>query len=103
MKKYLILAVILMLVIDLTAQNLIATSNNAAATANHNQRKIVRDSYDNTYIVFVDINDQGSVIKGVMYDSIAGQWNTAVEIISGKNPALSISFDDRIHLMFESY
>ena len=100
MKKYLILTIISLLAVDITAQTLIATSNHPEATANHNQRKIVRDSNDNIYVVFVDTNNQESVIKGVMYDNIAGQWNNAFEIINGQNPTLSINFNSINKIMY---
>jgi hypothetical protein len=102
MKKYLILAAIASFAIDISAQTLIATSSFPNATANHNQRKIVRDAVDNMYVVFVDTGNQRSVIRGVMYNANDGQWNDAVEIINGKNPTLSISSDGQIHLFFES-
>ncbi len=102
MIKYLIYAVIFLTAININAQTLIATSNHPEATANHNQRKIVRDSSDNIYIVFVDTSNQENIIKGVMYDSITGQWNNASYIIDGNNPTLSIGENDQIHLVFES-
>ena len=39
----------------LQAQTLIATSKHPEATANHNQRKIVRDTADNIYVVYQNI------------------------------------------------
>jgi len=41
---------------------LITTSNYTHATANHNQRKIVRDKAVNVYVVFVDSAEQGKTI-----------------------------------------
>ena len=102
MKKVLLLTVITLLAVGVTAQTLIATSNHPGATANHNQRKIVRCSNHNIYVVFVDTENQESVIKGVMFDSSSGQWHNTYEITDGKNPTLSISADDEIHLIFES-
>ena len=102
MKKYLLLTVITLLAVGVNAQTLIATSTHPGATANHNQRKIVRCSNHNIYVVYVDIDNPESVIKGVFYDSGSGQWNDAFEIIDGKNPTLSITSDDEIHLVFES-
>ncbi len=102
MIKYLLSAVIFLTAVDINAQTLIASSNHSEATANHNQRKIVRDSSDNVYIVFVDTLNQENIIKGVMYDNIGGQWNDPAFIINGNNPTLSICKNSRIHLIFES-
>ena len=64
MRKYFLLSIITLLSADITAQTIIATSNHPGATSNHNQRKIVRDSVDNIYVVFMDFYNQESKIKG---------------------------------------
>ena len=102
MKKYLLITVITLLTVGVTAQTLIATSNHPGATANHNQRKIVRSSSGNIFVVFVDWFNQQNLIKGVMYDKNNGQWNNPFEIINGHNPTLSISNENIIHLLYES-
>jgi len=102
MKKFFIISAFVMLSVNIIAQTLIATTFNQDATANHNQRKIVRDSNGNIYIVFVDLINQVSIIKGVMYDNPSGQWKTPFLIANGKNPTLAISADNQIHLIFES-
>ncbi|MCK4662806.1 MAG: T9SS type A sorting domain-containing protein [Bacteroidales bacterium] len=102
MIKYLIYAVVFLTSVNINAQTLIATSNHPEAIANHNQRKIVRDSLDNVYIVFIDTNNQENVINGVMFDNITGKWNNSTYIINGNNPTLSIFKNGKIHLVFES-
>jgi len=102
MKKYLFLALVILFANNLPSQTLIATSSSPDATANHNQRKIVRDSFENIYVVFTDIANQECVIKGVMYNSTDGQWSDATQILPGKNPTLAISNDNQIHMVFES-
>ena len=89
------------MILEINAQTLIATSNSSVATANHNQRKIVRDSSDNIYIVFVDSSNNENVIKGVVFDKIAEQWNQ-VSITNGNNPTLYVDKNGKIHLVFES-
>jgi len=59
MKRLSLYIVFLLTAFEISAQTLIATSNYTHATANHNQRKIVRDKADNVYVVFVDSTEQG--------------------------------------------
>lgn len=102
MKKILIIGTLAFLICDLYSQTLIGTSYNPEATANHNQRKIVRDSSENIYVVFTDTANQESIIKGVKYDKSSGLWNNAIILFNGKNPTLSISKKGQIHLTYES-
>lgn len=102
MKYQLLTALSLLLTVQLTAQTHIATSTHSMATAYHNQRKIVRDTEDNIYIVFVSFDDYINTIKGVMYNKASGQWNEPFEILKGVNPTLAISYDDKIHLIYQT-
>ncbi len=102
MKKQVILLVLVFYAVINYAQTLIATSNSPAATANQNQRKIVRDTSGNIYVVYADIYNQENVIRGVIFDTGTGEWNNAPFLFNGKNPTLSISRNGQIHLLFES-
>jgi hypothetical protein len=102
MKKPIIYLFLLFAAINLDAQTLIATSNSIEATANHNQRKIVRDSLDNVYVVFVDSTEQGKIIKGLWLNRQSNQWSPAVEIVEGTNPSLSVNKYGKFSLVFES-
>jgi hypothetical protein len=102
MKNLLLFAVVSVFAIQSFAQTLIATSNHTQATANHNQRKIVRDTDENIYVVFVDWVDQKSVVKGVRYDRSLQQWGEPYFIADGTNPTLAISADDHIHLLMQT-
>ena len=102
MKKILVLGILLFEIINANAQTLIARTSNPEATANHNQRKIVRDLSENIYVVFTDSLNQESVIKGVKYEKSTGLWNNASYLFTGKNPTLSISKDGEIHIIYES-
>lgn len=102
MKKPIIYLLFLFVAVNLDAQTLIATSNSIEATANHNQRKIVRDSLDNVYVVFVDSTEQGKIIKGLWLNRQSNQWSPAVEIVEGTNPSLSINKYGKFSLVFES-
>jgi len=102
MKKKIIIGIFTFLICDLYSQTLIGTSYNHEATANHNQRKIVRDSSENIFIVFTDTANQECIIKGVKYDISSGLWNNATFLFNGNNPTLSISKNGQIHLTYES-
>ncbi len=102
MKKFILFVLIYVFATNLSSQTIIATSNHSEATANHNQRKIVRDSGGNMYVVFVDYIDQQNVVKGLMYDPALQQWGEAFFIAAGTNPTLAISDDDQIHLLLQS-
>jgi len=102
MKKFLLFAAICVFTNNLFSQTLIATSNHSDATANHNQRKIVRDSDDNIYVVFVDYVDQQNVVKGLIFDDALQQWGDAFFIAAGTHPTLAISLDDKMHLLLQT-
>jgi hypothetical protein len=102
MKTLLISLMLAVSSMSIHAQTLIATSSNPQATANQNQRKIVRDGSDNIYVVFEDTYNQENIIKGVMYSMIDDQWSTPATIRNGSNPTLSISEDGKIHLLYET-
>ena len=84
------------------SQTQIAVTQHSEATVNHNQRKIVRDSWDNVYVVYTDVTDESVVIKGVQYDRDEEEWGDPFVITPGKNPTLAISQTDMIHLVYES-
>jgi hypothetical protein len=84
------------------SQTLIATSNSSEATANHNQRKIVRDSLENVYVVFVDSTDQGNLIKGLWMNNQTDIWSSVSEITKGTNPSISIDKFGKFNLVYES-
>ncbi|MFH0893332.1 MAG: T9SS type A sorting domain-containing protein [Bacteroidota bacterium] len=102
MKSICLLFALAIIYIPLKSQTLIATSNNPQATANHNQRKIVRDSDDNVYVVFADSLNHACVIKGLMLHRSTLLWDTASIICSGQNPTLAITDDNQISLLYES-
>lgn len=102
MKKIMIIGILIFLICDLYSQTLIGTSYNPEATSNHNQRKIVRDSSENIYVVFTDTANHESIIKGVKYDVSSGLWSNPTFLFSGNNPTLSISKNGIIHLTFVS-
>ncbi len=104
MNKYLILVVALLLVINTNAQTLIATTNSPNATANHNQRKIVRNLDDDVFIVFVDTINGENIIKGVIFDRATAQWSNPTFITYGNNPTLSVNhiYTSTINLVYET-
>ncbi|MBM3404537.1 MAG: hypothetical protein FJY10_06570 [Bacteroidetes bacterium] len=102
MKKLLFIGLLLISTFGAASQTLIATSVNPDATANHNQRKIVRDPGGNKYVVFTDTMDQISVIKRVKYTALAGSWDNATFLFVGKSPTLAINEAGKISLVFQS-
>lgn len=102
MKKLSVLFILTLMSIILISQTHIANVNHDDATANHNQRKIVRDSNDNAYVVFVDWVDQTNVIKGLSLDRENSQWTDPAIIANGYNPTLAICENDEIYLLYES-
>lgn len=102
MKKQIIYLILLLAALETDAQTLIATSNSIEATANHNQRKIVRDSLDNVYVVFVDSTEQGKITKGLWLNKQSNEWSSTVDIVEGTNPTLSINKYGKFSLVFES-
>jgi hypothetical protein len=101
MKKIFIYIVLLFAAYEIHAQTLIATSSSSEATANHNQRKIVRDSFDNVYVVFADSIDGTKVIKGLWFDKNRNSWSDAKTIAEGTNPTISITKNGEFHLVYE--
>jgi lipoprotein-anchoring transpeptidase ErfK/SrfK len=72
------------------SQTLIATSKHPQATAYHNQRKIVRDSEDNIYIVYQDSTENETSIYGVWFDREIEIWSNPFFISRGKSPNIAI-------------
>ena len=101
MKKLVFLVLCLISAVNIQAQTLIATSLCPEATANHNQRKIVRNS-NNIFVVYTDSLNQQSIIKGLFYSFQSQQWSSPATIISGRNPSLAIAPGGKIHLFFET-
>lgn len=102
MRNFLITWPVLFFFCDSFSQTLIGTSYSSDATANHNQRKLVRDSSENIYVVFTDTANQESVIKGVKYQISSGLWSNETILFNGNNPTISISKNGKIHLTYES-
>jgi len=101
MIRTILISVMCFLILNsVNSQALIATSAHPDATANHNQRKIIRDDFGNIFVVFIDTAGQGNVIKGVEYHSSA--WGTPANIFDGFNPTIAISDDNTIYLVYES-
>jgi|GEM_PF-1197674 len=99
MKKLIIISLLAGITVNLNAQTLIATSHDDYATAHNNQRKIVRDSADNVYVVYTDWVNQHHIIKGVWLNRTTNEWSEPFEIVEGRNPTLAISADNQIHLV----
>lgn len=91
MKKITTLSLLLMLIISsisINAQTLIATSKSPNATANHNQRKIVRYFEEQILVVYEDIKDGVPTIMGVKYNGLSDVWSEPYSIVEGVNPTL---------------
>lgn len=99
MKKLIIISLLAGITVNLYAQTLIATSHDDYATAHNNQRKIVRDSADNVYVVYTDWVNQHHIIKGVWLNRTTNEWSEPFDIVEGRNPTLAISADNQIHLV----
>ena len=102
MKNLCMLALAVISAMSISAQTFIGNSSNPYATAHHNQRKIVRDAFDNVYVVYADGTGLNRVIKGVVYNSSGGAWSYPVVIASGTNPTLAIEPDNQIHLIYQT-
>jgi hypothetical protein len=102
MKRTIVYLLLLLAAFEAQAQTLIATSHLQGATANHNQRKIVRDTSDNAYVVFADSTEQGKIIKGLWLNRKTGQWSEPATIMPGTNPSLAIDKNNKFSLVFES-
>ncbi len=103
MKKHLALVIICLLFsVCMQGQTLIATSHCIDATANKNQRKIVRDTLDNVYVVYHDSLDGNMVVKGLFLNRETETWSESVVICNGKNPTIAISRDCKFFLIYET-
>lgn len=102
MKFILTIIILLGALLNNYSQRLIATSKYPYATANHNQRKVIRDSNENIYIVYTDSLPNSLSIKGLYYNKIDDKWTEPVIICEGNNPSLAISEQDKIYLLFQS-
>jgi hypothetical protein len=100
-----VILLIFLVNIEISAQINIGHSNTGIATANHNQRKIVRNSTNNVFIVYADSIQNEYIIKGIKVDitdinsPVIGTTN---QITEGKNPTLVINKKGIIHLLYES-
>jgi hypothetical protein len=102
MKKLILVLACCFFFCEAFSQALIATSLNPDATANHNQRKIVRDIDDNIFVVFTDLSVQESIIKGVKFNVTSQSWGEPSFITEGNNPTIAISLDGKLHLVYVS-
>ncbi len=102
MKRIVLNLLFYSLIVNLNAQTFIASSRDSMATSNHNQRKMVRDSKENLYVVFTDIGDRWKVIKGMWLDRQTNFWSSPVVITEGNNPTLAIGKTGTLHLIYES-
>lgn len=75
---------------SVSSQALIATSRCPEATANHNQRKIVRDDGNNRYVVYSDSLEHVPIIRSVHYDGSAAGWEEPVMVAEGNAPTLTL-------------
>ncbi len=98
----LLIITIVFLQFQAICQTIIATSQCSTATANHNQRKIVRGSNENVYIVYQDISNDTNIINWITYKKIENIWESPVKLFNGKNPSIAISIDNKLHLVYES-
>jgi hypothetical protein len=83
-------------------QTIIATVQSSNATANHNQRKIVRDYDHHIYVFYQDFVAGAWGIYQVVYDSVTSNWSTPEYLVAGNNPAAAIGFTDSIFLTYRS-
>ena len=103
MKKQLaFVAMCLLFSVCTQGQTQIATSKCIDATANRNQRKIVRDTLDNVYVVYHDSLDGNMVVKGLFLNRETETWSEPAVICNGKNPTIAISRDCKFFLIYET-
>jgi hypothetical protein len=100
--RYLAFLLLLFLNYQGNGQSHIATTQSENAIINHNQRKLVRDSNDNMYVAFIDIEENINIIRFVSYDLLSDSWELSDQFLYGKNPSLAISRENEIHLVYES-
>lgn len=84
------------------SQEVIATVKYPSATANHNQRKIIRDSEENIYVVYTDSSANKLSVKGLYYTRSTDIWSDPVNICEGTNPSIAINKENCIFLLFQS-
>jgi hypothetical protein len=94
MLRLLLFPVFLFGCIPLFSQTQIAVSNHPEATANGNQRKIVRNMNDQVFVVFGDVVNDTSRIMGISNTAEFTQWTEPAEICTGKNPTLVLCHED---------
>ena len=80
----------------------IGTSNRSDATAYNNARKIVRTSDDRRVVVFQDSTEGQSVVKWT-YSDDGFQWSEPEVLANGSFPAVAVSKDDWIYVVWSSY
>jgi hypothetical protein len=84
------------------AQSLVATTVCSTATANHNQRKIARDSNQDLWVVYEDsASDSGHRIQLMHYSRTAGTWSQPEFRFYGTAPTVAIGRDNRMFFVFE--
>ena len=102
MKYILIVLLVSSTILNGFSQSAITTSKYPHATANHNQRKVIRDSNENIYIVYTDSLANSLSVKGLYYNKIEDKWTEPAIICESLNPSLAISEHDKIYLLFQS-
>lgn len=104
MKKFKLFLLFIFIALIASSQTLIATSYSEYATINHNQRKIVRDTTGNIFVVFSDYSHPSYIIKGVKFEAQTGLWGEAFTISEGFNPSIAISDgpDYDFHLVYNT-
>ncbi|MCX6256546.1 MAG: T9SS type A sorting domain-containing protein [Bacteroidia bacterium] len=83
-----------------SGQTLVGKSFSKYATANHNQRKIVRVSTGDIYLTYQDSSEMGYFIRMAKYDSIAGTWSQADSLFPGSCPTMAVSADDNLFIAY---
>ena len=86
--------------LTITSQTIITQSNSPYATSNHNQRKIIRDSYNHVYLVFEDIENDTTIIKYTQYDYLFQTWNIPIKLFDGNSPTIAISRENKQYITY---
>jgi len=81
---------------------IIGTSNRSDATAFNNARKIVRTSDGRRFVVFQDSVNSQSVVKWT-YSDDGFLWSEPQILANGTFPAIAVSKDDWIYVVWSSY
>jgi len=105
--KTIIFSLTLICAVNIQAQTLIATSFHPQATANHNQRKVVRVS-DQAFVVFEDSNhfsnNNINIIRGVQgFVAVdTSVWANPFDLVAGRSPTLTVYPEGNFFLVYET-